>query len=96
MLAVDDGASAAIRSLTRAADVVGEGGLRIAFTPSARGSGFELAIVRHPLAGEQVVDAGSGARVFLEHRAAEVLADKVLEARTDDDGNYRFGVYPQP
>jgi iron-sulfur cluster assembly protein len=37
----------------------------------------------------------AGARVFLEGHAAEVLADKVLDAELDDDGKVRFAVTDQ-
>ncbi|WP_447003012.1 hypothetical protein ACRAKI_25320 [Saccharothrix isguenensis] len=92
MLDIDDTATSAIRKLTDAAGVAPRGGLRIARTPDLR---FDLSITARPGGDDEVVTSEDGARVFLEPQAAEVLADKVLDVRTDDDGRFHFGVYPQ-
>ncbi|MBB5804272.1 Fe-S cluster assembly iron-binding protein IscA [Saccharothrix ecbatanensis] len=92
VLDIDETAISAIKELTDAAGVAPRGGLRIARTPDQR---FDLSIAARPGGDDEVVTSEDGARVFLEPRAAEVLSEKVLDVRTDDDGRFHFGVYPK-
>ncbi len=78
MLAVTDNAATAIRDITAAQEVPAGAGLRIAADDAATGA-LTLSVVAEPVIGDQVVDA-SGARVFLDSQAAELLDDKELDA----------------
>ena len=49
------------------------------------------AIASEPQGDDQVVEE-SGARVFLEPQAAELLGDKVLDAERDDNGELNLAV----
>ncbi|NUT51508.1 MAG: iron-sulfur cluster biosynthesis protein [Saccharothrix sp.] len=95
MLAIDDSATAAITTLTTATGNGPDGGLRITLGAVDDGPTFQLEIASNPADGERVVVSEQGARVFLDDGASRLLSDKVLDVRTDDRGNFRFGVYPQ-
>jgi iron-sulfur cluster assembly protein len=95
MLTVTDNAVAAIISITDQDAVPDGAGLRLA-TDTGTGSEVDagslaLSLVPEPLEGDVVVDT-SGARVFLDPPAAELLDDKALDARIDAEGNVQFTV----
>ena len=93
MLTLTDNATNVIRTLGESPELPDGAGLRIAAT--ADGSqGLTLAAATQPRDGDQVVEQ-DGARVFLEPDAAQVLDDKVLDARVDDDGGVQFMVAQQ-
>jgi iron-sulfur cluster assembly protein len=48
----------------------------------------------HPEPGDQVVEQ-SGATVYLESQAADVLSDKILDAGIDEAGNVQFALGQQ-
>jgi Fe-S cluster assembly iron-binding protein IscA len=93
MLAVTDNAAAVIRDLTEQEEVPTGAGLRIATDESA--GALKLSLAPEPQEGDQVVDA-HGARLFLDHEAAELLDDKALDAAVDAQGGVQFAVGEQP
>lgn len=92
MLAVTDSAATAIRDITSAQDVPASAGLRISAdqTPGS----LTLSVAAEPYEGDQIVDA-SGARVFLDVEAAQILDDKELDAGVDAGGAVQFAVAEQ-
>jgi Fe-S cluster assembly iron-binding protein IscA len=70
MLTLTDNAVMVIRDLAAQQDVLTDGGLRIAADTDAGSLTIEL--VEQPVQGDQVVDT-SGARIFLDADAAELL-----------------------
>jgi Fe-S cluster assembly iron-binding protein IscA len=62
------------------------GGLRIAAgQPTAEGVPLELSLVNGPQEQDQEIEAVD-THVYLEPRVAEVLEDKVLDAKVQEDG----------
>lgn len=92
MLTLTDNAVAVIRSLTEQPQVPDGAGLRIATDPSA--GALTLSLAPEPVEGDQVVNE-SGARLFLESSAAELLDDKALDAAVDPSGSVQFAVAEQ-
>ncbi len=95
MLTLTDNAVSVIRTLTAQPEVPDGAGLRIAADAAADSGGLTLSLVTEPQAGDKVVD-NSGARVFLESSAANVLDDKALDADVDDQGQVSFQLFEQP
>jgi Fe-S cluster assembly iron-binding protein IscA len=93
MLAVTDNAVAVIRDLTGPPNAPDGAGLRIAADQSA--GSLTLSLAPEPEEGDRVLDA-SGARVFLDAGAAQLLEDKALDAAVDDRGTVQFAVAEQP
>jgi Fe-S cluster assembly iron-binding protein IscA len=95
VLTLTPAAAEAVGAISTASGVPETGGLRIApaMDPQSSG-GLELQLVAGPDEGDQVV-AEPGIRVFLEPRAADYLADKVLDGGLDDQGRANFTVLPQ-
>jgi iron-sulfur cluster assembly protein len=93
MLAVTDNAATVIRDLTDQEGMPEGTGLRIAADESA--GAFRLSLSPAPQEGDQVLDA-EGARLFLDHEAAQMLDDKALDAAVDAQGGVQFAVGEQP
>ncbi|MDG4775055.1 MULTISPECIES: HesB/IscA family protein [Micromonosporaceae] len=93
MLTMTDNAVFVIREITTQQQAPESAGLRISADPTA--GSLTLTVAEQPIAGDQVVDS-SGARVFLDAEAANLLQDKSLDAAVDDDGGVRFGIAEQP
>jgi iron-sulfur cluster assembly protein len=91
MLTLTNNAVDAIRNLTVEQAVPDEGGLRIADDGAGA---LTISLVPAPYDGDQVLDA-SGARLFLDPGASQVLDDKELDAATGHDGRVRFAVAEQ-
>jgi iron-sulfur cluster assembly protein len=94
MLTLTDNAVSAIRALISQPEQPPDAGLRI----MGQGEGvppFQLALADTPADGDQVIESG-GARVFLAGDAAEVLADKSLDAEVDAQGAVAFSVSTMP
>lgn len=89
MLTLTDNAATEIRHIVDDPQVPDGAGLRIAADPAAGGLSLRLATA--PAEDDQVVDE-SGARVFLEPQAAQLLDDKSLDAMTDPSGQLQFTV----
>jgi iron-sulfur cluster assembly protein len=92
MLTLTDNAVAVIRDLTAQPELPDSAGLRIASDPSA--GAFMLAVAAQPAQEDQVVDE-SGARIFLDPAAAQLLDDKALDAAVDPQGAVQFGIAEQ-
>ncbi|HEX6873254.1 MAG TPA: adhesin [Micromonosporaceae bacterium] len=92
MLAVTNNAAMAIRDLTAQQEVPADGGLRIA-ADAPEGS-LSLSLVTEPMEGDQMVDA-SGAHLYLDRIAAEMLADKELDVAVDESGAVQFALSEQ-
>jgi iron-sulfur cluster assembly protein len=95
MLAVTESAATAIRGLVEDSKFDEEAGLRFSVDPGDEEAG-ELTVALTPIPAEddERVEA-SGARVFLDRIAAEVLADKVLDAGLTETGEVGFSVTDQ-
>ncbi|MDT4929917.1 MAG: iron-sulfur cluster assembly protein [Pseudonocardiales bacterium] len=91
MLTLTDNAATEIRNLVAQPEVPDDGGVRIA----SNGQGaLTLALAAEPAAGDAVVE-DSGARVFLEPAAGQLLDDKLLDAGVDPDGQVQFTLVEQ-
>lgn len=88
MLTVTDFAAAAICHLIERSNVPDYTGLRIARAPATRQ--LKVCLVRAPAAGDTVVIAGAGARVFLDQAAASLLDGKLLDATLGVGGRVNF------
>lgn len=87
MLVLTDNAVMAIRDLTAQQGVPQTGGLRITHDPSDNSLLVEIA--EEPGQEDQVVD-NLGARLFLDARAADLLADKALDVTVDAENAVQF------
>ena len=92
MLTVTDNAVTEIRNLIDQPQVPDDGGLRI--TSDAGAGSLTLSLAATPAEDDTVVDA-SGARLFLDAGAAELLDDKTLDAVQDQNGQVQFAVAQQ-
>ena len=93
MLVLTEAAAEVVKSVTLTPQAPQGAGLRIASPvaePETPGS-LELVAAAGPAENDQVLEA-AGARVFLEPNAALYLADKVLDAQVDPQGNARFSL----
>jgi Fe-S cluster assembly iron-binding protein IscA len=97
MLAMTEAAAEAISALTAQEGQKETGGLRFAVQDRANdGAQLAVSVAPAPEEGDQVLGTEAGAKVFLEPEAAQVLDDKVLDVRQDDDGQLSFAVLQQP
>ncbi|GAA4224416.1 hypothetical protein GCM10022254_03800 [Actinomadura meridiana] len=88
MLALTDGAVAAIRTMTSRPGLAPGTGLRIAPEPDDPAS-LVLRLADAPEPGDELLDDG-GARLFLAPRAARELAGRTLDVRADVSGSVTF------
>jgi iron-sulfur cluster assembly protein len=93
MLTLTDSAVSVIRELTAQPEVPDGAGLRIATDPSE--GALTLALATQPAQDDQVLDE-SGARIFLDPDAAQMLDHKALDAAVDQQGAVQFGIAEQP
>jgi len=91
VLTLTDNAATEIRNLVANPEVPDDGGVRIA---SNQDGALTLALAAGPADGDAVVDQ-SGARVFLEPQAGQLLDDKLLDAGVDPEGNVQFSIGQQ-
>jgi iron-sulfur cluster assembly protein len=89
MVLLTDNAVMAIQTLTAQPGAPEGGGLRIA-ADETRGS-LRLSVASSPAQDDAVVEE-SGARLFLDQTANEVLNDKTLDAGADNEGQIEFTV----
>jgi iron-sulfur cluster assembly protein len=69
-------------------------GMRIALHEEAeQDEGFDLQLVPHPEEGDEVL-VETGVRVYVQHEAALRLADKVLDAEMNEQGEVLFTLAP--
>lgn len=91
MLTLTDNAATEIKNLVAQPEVPADGGVRIA----SNGEGaLTLALAGAPIEGDAVVE-DSGARVFLEPSAGQLLDDKTLDAGVDPQGQVQFTLAEQ-
>lgn len=88
MLTLTDNAATEIRNLVAQPEAPESGGVRIASTTEGA---LTLALAAEPTAGDAVIEE-SGARVFLEPQAGQLLDDKELDAGVDAAGNVQFSI----
>lgn len=91
MLTITDNAGLIVTDLVSRAVSTDTGGIRIA----AADDQFAVSVDEAPLPADVVAENGS-ARVFMEGPVAEVLEDKVLDARLSEDGAVQFLIGVQP
>ena len=92
MLTLTENASAAVRTLTEQAGLPQDtGGVRIA---EREAGGFDLALVAAPAPEDELVTDGT-ARVYVEQRTAQILADQRLDAEPAPTGGSAFTLSPQ-
>jgi Fe-S cluster assembly iron-binding protein IscA len=83
VLAITESAADAIKGIVSGPDLPESAGLRIATQPDAATPGtLEVSVAEVPAESDQVVDE-SGARVFVEEKAIDLLDDKLLDAHVD-------------
>ena len=91
MLTLTENACTAVRTLTERAGLPDDtGGLRIAEQDAG---GFELALVAAPVPGDDVV-ADAGARVYVDPRTSQTLAQQQLDVEPSPSGS-SFTLSPQ-
>jgi iron-sulfur cluster assembly protein len=91
VLTITDNAGIIVSDLVSRAVTTDTGGIRIV----AADDQFALSVADSP-DGSDIVAANGTARVFMEQEVAEVLDDKVLDARLADDGGVQFLISAQP
>lgn len=91
MLTITDNAGIIVSDLVARSVSTDTGGIRIA----AANNEFAVSVAAAP-SGEDVVAENGTARVFMEAPIAEVLDDKVLDARLADDGGVQFLLAARP
>lgn len=94
MLTLTPSAIQVVHSMAEASGQADSAGLRIATADVPETDALAVEFVTEPAADDQVLDQ-SGARVFLEPKAAVYLDDKVLDGEVDEEGRVRFGLTPQ-
>jgi iron-sulfur cluster assembly protein len=95
VLTLTETAVEVIHNLTSRPDMPADTGLRI--TPQTDDGGapaFALTLSQGPDPDDNVIEA-QDARVFLEPGVAQQLADKVLDAQINEQGEIAFLVSPQ-
>lgn len=91
MLTITDNAGIIVSDLVARSVSTDTGGIRIA----AANNEFAVSVAAAPSGADVVAENGT-ARVFMEAPIAEVLDDKVLDARLADDGGVQFLLAAQP
>ncbi|HEU5355780.1 MAG TPA: adhesin [Actinocrinis sp.] len=97
MLAVTQTAVGVIHDLTTQPGLPDGTGLRIAPEPAENGEGpaFALSLTQTPQAADEVIETPD-ARIYLEPAVSQLLDDKVLDARIDEQGEIAFMISQQP
>jgi Fe-S cluster assembly iron-binding protein IscA len=85
MLTLTTTAAEVVRTLVDQSSTPESGGLRIAATPDGlEGVSLELSLVGEPEAADETIEQ-SGATVYLDPDAAQLLDDKLLDAQVAED-----------
>jgi iron-sulfur cluster assembly protein len=85
MLTLTPTAAEVVRTLVDQSPTAAAGGLRIAASPDGiEGVSLELSLVDEPEATDETIEQ-SGATVYLDPDAAELLDDKLLDAQVAED-----------
>lgn len=85
MLTLTDNAQTLVRDITDRPEVPDGGGLRIA--PANGTEGLEVSLAAEPAPGDQVIDEGDGARIFVEPQVATLLESSTLDADPSGSGS---------
>jgi iron-sulfur cluster assembly protein len=94
MVALTESAQNIVREMVQDEGGSEGSGVRIAAERGADGAAqLMLAVVPGPADGDSIVEEG-GSRVFLEPMAAQMLDDKVIDAKRHDD-HVHFSLAPQ-
>ena len=100
MLVLTEAAAEVVKSVTSIPQAPEGAGLRIASATEdgdskpGNPSALQVTAAVGPGDNDQVIEA-AGARVYLGPQAAAYLADKVLDAQVDEEGNARFTIAAQ-
>ena len=92
MLTLTENATTIVKEIASQAPDQGAG-LRITAEPGDDAN-FGVTMANQAEPGDQVVEQ-SGATVYLEDHAAQVLDDKILDAGVDESGNVQFALAQQ-
>ena len=84
MLTLTSTAAEVVRTLVDQSSTPDSGGLRIAAEDGPQGVALELTLVGEPEALDETVEQ-SGATVYLDPEAAQLLDDKLLDAQVAED-----------
>ena len=83
MLALTDSAVQAVKEIVSASEVTPEtGGLRVSAEPVGPQAALQMRVVTLPAEDDDVVEE-HGARLFLDPEVAQLLEDKVLDAKVE-------------
>jgi len=93
MLTLTENATNIVRNIANQSPEPDSAGLRISSDGSAEAP-FAVTAADAAQPGDQVV-SNEGANVYLDGPTAELLDDKVLDARVDDDGRIEFALGQQ-
>ena len=93
MLTLTDNASNIVRNIASQSPEPDTAGLRITSDGSAEAP-FAVTAADTAQPGDQVVDS-EGAHVYLDGPTADLLDDKVLDARVDEEGRVEFALGQQ-
>lgn len=89
MLTLTENASTIVRDITTQPGYGDDAGLRI--TTDGDPSSFAIAPAEAAEPADKVVEQ-SGATVYLDEQAAQLLDDKILDAAVDDQGRVEFAL----
>jgi Fe-S cluster assembly iron-binding protein IscA len=89
MLTLTENASTIVRDITTQPGYAEGSGLRI--STDEEPSSFAIAPAEGAQPDDRVLEQ-SGATIFLDERAAELLDDKILDAAVDDQGRVEFAL----
>ena len=84
MLTLTSTAAEVVRTLVDQSSTPESGGLRIAAEDGPQGVALELTLVGEPEALDETIEQ-SGATVYLDPEAAQLLDDKLLDAQVAED-----------
>ncbi|BDZ38887.1 Fe-S cluster assembly protein HesB [Microbacterium suwonense] len=95
MLTLTENANTIAATIVAQQSTTPDAGLRIHSSGTEAEPRFAVTIAPTPEPGDEVI-GDDEIRVFLEHAAAELLNDKVLDASVDEQGAVSFTLLPQP
>ncbi len=90
MLTLTENASTIVRDITAQPGMSETAGLRITSELGDQ-PGFAISAADEPQAEDAVVEQ-SGATIYLDQQAAEMLDDKILDAAVDERGQVEFAL----
>ncbi|MCU1638747.1 MAG: hypothetical protein JWL94_1394 [Microbacteriaceae bacterium] len=92
-LTLTETASTVVKAIAEQSVDSAAGGVRISGSEAGTAD-FDITVVPDAETNDTIVE-NDGARVFLDPRAAETLAEAVLDAQVSDDGAVQFSVVAQ-